>query len=67
MTATALSLNATLTQAKADGVLTMQEACALDCLADTDAPLPAWLFSAVERLFLWCESGDSLPNQGETH
>lgn len=63
MTATALHIEATLAQAQAAGVPSVQEACALDCLvtADTD-DVPAWLFPAVERLFLWCESPGSLPN-----
>jgi hypothetical protein len=42
-----------------DGVLSAQEAFALEELADTEEPVPEWLHDAVERLFLWaCCDGE---------
>jgi hypothetical protein len=55
-------VDATLAEAQAQGVLTTQEARALAHLAAVDDPPPAWLFPAVERLYLWCECDGALPN-----
>lgn len=39
--------------AQLEGVLSAQEAFALEELADGDGQVPEWLYDAVERLFLW--------------
>lgn len=46
--------NASLLLAQAEGVLSAQEAFELEAIALQDGEVPANLFDAVERLFLWC-------------
>jgi hypothetical protein len=55
-------IDGVLAEAHEIGVLTIQEAHALAQLATVDDPPPAWLFPAVERLYLWCECDGALPN-----
>lgn len=54
-------LVADLDQAEAEGVLSAQEAFALEALAESDDDrVPDALLDAVERLFLWlCATSDT--------
>ena len=53
-------LVADLDQAEAEGVLSAQEAFALEALAESDDDrVPDALLDAVERLFLWLCATDS--------
>lgn len=49
-------------RAEQAGVLSTQEAFALEALSDTEHRVPEELFDAVERLFLWLVPADPTIN-----